>query len=525
MIPAAAYARDSSEMQAQNGLSIPAQLDEIRDYAKKNGYEIIEEYVDDGLTGKDDQRPAFREMTALIRSRRAPYKAVICWKSDRFARNTENAAAFRGILRREGIDLVCVAEPNIEGPVGNLVNVIMDGINEFYSNRLAEDTLRGGKQAAKQGYAQGGTAPYGMKKESVLNENGARRVKYAPDPDTAPIVRRIYQEYADGKSMMDIAKGLAKDGIPTQRGGKWNSTHIHKILTHHQKIYLGCIVYNRTKCIKRGRTARRKDESEWIVTPGAHEPIITKELAQAANHTRTSRPAWQNPNRNAQDGESRNILLGLISCGVCGNRFTATRSGGSIQKYRHRYYCCIADYKTPLRDFYSRCPGNIWVRADRLEGTIESLVKRRISSPTFMQDFLAALDSKKQAHRDDREKRIRTIQQQIDRIEKKQMDLVDMMTEGDIPRNLGKTKMQELAGTLNALNSELADARAMPETNPINENLSHLADIDMTDFLSDPKGLRSLYEALIEKIVITPARAMTRWNILWPEERIHLRTR
>lgn len=214
MIPAAAYARYSSDLQDE--MSITGQLDEIRAFAAKNGYEIVSIFADRAERGSSDVRPQFLELQAAVKSPTCPFRAVIAWKSDRIARKYELAAGFRGFLRRRGVQLLFVAEPNVDGPVGALLSAVMDGMNEFYSANLGENVKRGMRTAVSRGYASGGTALYGYRKVR-MEVDGRLRYRWEVAPETAPIVRRIYAEYAAGAGLRSIARALNEDGIPAAR--------------------------------------------------------------------------------------------------------------------------------------------------------------------------------------------------------------------------------------------------------------------------------------------------------------------
>ena len=158
-IPAIAYARVSTESQAEDELPITAQLEEIRKFASTRGLEIVEEFVDAGVTGRTEDRPEFSRLRKIISSGQAYFSAVVVWRSNRFARSARIAQGFRFLLEQKSIRLYSVTEPEMNGSVGVLMNGILDAFNEFYSAQLGEDTFRGMIASAKAGYAPGGVTP------------------------------------------------------------------------------------------------------------------------------------------------------------------------------------------------------------------------------------------------------------------------------------------------------------------------------------------------------------------------------
>jgi len=114
LIPAVFYARYSSSGQREE--SIEGQIRDCRAYAQQNGMSIIGEYVDKALTGRTDRRPDFQRM--LRDCERGVFKAVICWKMDRFARNWYDSAMYKYKLKKNGVRIFYAKESIPDGPEG-----------------------------------------------------------------------------------------------------------------------------------------------------------------------------------------------------------------------------------------------------------------------------------------------------------------------------------------------------------------------------------------------------------------------
>ena len=121
-IPAVIYARYSSSGQREE--SIEGQLRECHAYAKHNGFTVVGEYVDKALTGRTDKRPDFQRM--LRDSERGIFKAVILWKTDRFARNRYDSAMYKYKLKKNGVRLYYAKESIPEGPEGIILESVME---------------------------------------------------------------------------------------------------------------------------------------------------------------------------------------------------------------------------------------------------------------------------------------------------------------------------------------------------------------------------------------------------------------
>jgi site-specific DNA recombinase len=135
---ALAYARVSTKEQAEKGLSIPAQLKAIREYASSHGFRILEEYADLGESAKTADRPEFRKMIKRCQKDKT-IDAVIVHKIDRFSRNTIDFYAYKAILKREGVSLISVTENVEETPMGQFLEGICVAMAQFYSSNLAEE--------------------------------------------------------------------------------------------------------------------------------------------------------------------------------------------------------------------------------------------------------------------------------------------------------------------------------------------------------------------------------------------------
>ena len=147
--PAALYARVSSDRQ-DVGLSVAAQLRALRDYAQKNGYLVAREYVDEAESGRIADRPKFRKMIDEASKPNAPFQEILVWKLSCFTRKREHAVAFKSMLRRKGVRVVSITEHADDTPTGKLLEGIIESVDEFYSENLAQEVMRGMRESAFQ---------------------------------------------------------------------------------------------------------------------------------------------------------------------------------------------------------------------------------------------------------------------------------------------------------------------------------------------------------------------------------------
>ena len=133
--PVALYARVSSDRQDVD-LSISAQLRALRDYARKNGYIVAREYIDEAESGRIAARPEFRKMIDAAARPNAAFQEILVWKFSRFTRKREHAVAFKSMLRRKGVRVVSITEHADDTPTGKLMEAIIESLDEFYSENL-----------------------------------------------------------------------------------------------------------------------------------------------------------------------------------------------------------------------------------------------------------------------------------------------------------------------------------------------------------------------------------------------------
>ena len=299
---AAGYVRVSTDSQEE--YSPDSQIKLIRDYAKREGYIIPDEYIyrDDGISGKSvEKRPAFRLMIATAKETNPPFSCIFVWKFSRFARNQEEAIMYKNLLRKKGVDVRSISEPSNDSPFSSLIERIIEWMDEYYLINLASEVRRGMTEKASRGEYPS-RPPYGY---SVINK------QLVPN-DSADIVRYIFKRYVAGDKVLDIAKGAAAIGARTVTGKLPDNRFVNYIIQN--KAYIGKVRYS-----PEGRVDylyHSKPEDNMIEVDGKHEPIIdmeTWDLAQKRFNSRNHEMKYVRPEN--PDGH---MLKGLLRCGSCG---------------------------------------------------------------------------------------------------------------------------------------------------------------------------------------------------------------
>jgi site-specific DNA recombinase len=121
----------------------------------------------------------------------------------------EQGLVYRALLRKRGIDILSYREPVPDGPLGTLITHILMAVDEFYAAATAADVLRSQKELARQGFSAGGRPPVGYRREPVVigtryDGTPLTRIRWVPDPETAPRVVQAFQMAAEGATYDDI---------------------------------------------------------------------------------------------------------------------------------------------------------------------------------------------------------------------------------------------------------------------------------------------------------------------------------
>ena len=118
------------------------------------------------------------------------------------------------MLRRRGVKVTSITEHADNSPTGKLMEAIIESIDEFYSENLAQEVLRGMRESASRGFWVAPYAPYGYTRVQV-QDGPRKRPKLERNPPADTVVRRIFEMALQGKSCLDIAKSLDSEGVPS----------------------------------------------------------------------------------------------------------------------------------------------------------------------------------------------------------------------------------------------------------------------------------------------------------------------
>ncbi len=335
------YARYSSSGQREE--SIEGQLRDCRSYAMKNSMAVVGEYIDRAMTGTSDKRPDFQRM--IRDSAKGLFAVVLVWKIDRFARSRYDSAIYKNKLKANGVRVVSANETIPDTPEGIVLESVMEGFAEYYSANLSQNVRRGNYDSALKRQSLG---------HHILGYRTGADKRFELDPQTAPVVLKIFQDFLAGKKLRDIADELNANGHRTVLGKPFTANALRYILKNER--YTGLYVYEDIR-----------DEH------GIPEIIDRETFARAQvlieEHRRT--PA-------AKKSQEVFMLTGKLFCGDCGEPMSGA-AGTSHTGKVYTYYMCLGKE-------HGTCT-HPRVRKSELENAVLGELMRAVHSNDVIQAF------------------------------------------------------------------------------------------------------------------------------------------
>lgn len=238
------YARVSTERQAEKDLSIPDQLNRMRAYCEAHDYLILDEYVDEGRTATNDNRPAFQAMIHRTTGQSERVHAIVVHSFSRAFRNVGDLAHYLKKLRAVRTRLVSVTQEVEDNSIGDFVTYFYGLVDEMNSAENSKHVKRALEENARRGHFNGSKPPYGYKavETKIIGRTGYRKV-LALDEEEAAIVREIYDLYEGltPSGQMGMKKIVAHLNTKCLRRGQlWSVQKVQRILS--DPVYTG--VYN-----------------------------------------------------------------------------------------------------------------------------------------------------------------------------------------------------------------------------------------------------------------------------------------
>lgn len=497
----ALYARYSSDN--QRDASIADQFRMCRLHAEKQGWQIVEEYSDHAISGSSLLRPGIQAL--ISDATRGRFDLILAEAMDRLSRDQEDIAGLFKRMSYSDVKMFTLSE----GEVSHLHVGLKGTMNALFLKDLADKTRRGQRGRVEAGKSGGGNS-YGydvVKKLDASGEpiRGDRTINEAQ----AEVVRRIFRDYAAGKSAKTIAFALNRDGIAAPSGGEWGFSTINGnpkrgngILNN--EMYVGKIVWNRQRFVKDPdsgkRQARPNPESEWVIQEAPELRILDDDLWNAVK-------ARQDDNRIERDESGladvrtmnyrrrpKYLFSGLTKCACCGGGYSAI-SATLIG-------CSTARNK-------GTCDNRVNIRREELETRVLNALRTKLVDPEMFARFCEVFTQEMNRLRREGRAGIASAEAEIAKIDRELDTLLNLILKGGAADAIN-AKMVLLEQRKKELALFLADAEEPPPLLHPSMALQYRKRVQqLYEALQDEEEEKRIEAAdilrsLVDKIVLTP---------------------
>ncbi|MFZ5621133.1 MAG: recombinase family protein [Pseudomonadota bacterium] len=495
------YARVSTVRQAEDELPLASQVEQCAAKSEALGASVVRTFVDEGLSGRVDTRPAFQDAISYCEAFGVDY--FITWSTSRFARNKVDAGLYKLRLGRAGTEIVYVTLSIDRGTDGGwMTESVLELFDEFYSRQISADTRRSMIKNANDGYWNGGRPPFGF--EAVPAADNDKRKRLKPVPSEVDIVRRIFALRLQGHGAKTIAIVLNEERL-LNRGRAWNKSTVAALLRN--QAVIGNTVFGR----RDRATARRRDPSQWIAVQ-SHEPIIDMETWSEVQMV-------MGEDAPTSDGSPHStfVFTGILRCGRCGSSMQIESAKGRSRRYH--YYNCRARQK------HGQCE-NRRISARDLDAWLIDVLLDNILTRENLTGVMTELYEAYGSWAVDHRRRRRAVAEKLGAVERKNEKLYEIFElYGKNAPNLG-----DLTARLRANNAEIKrleaqllaiDAERAPDISITESDIIELADAlrDIIRTTTNEKKLRSFFSSFINGIFVEDDQVRIEYS---PEYLIHM---
>lgn len=451
----ALYARESVENERKREAdTIGTQMQMLEDYVSEHSDMVaVDIYCDDDISGTDFLRPEFARMMNDVRQGRI--NCIIVKDLSRLGRNLIEAGEYiemvfpflnvRFISINDGFDTKYNA-PDLSVQIKNMAN-------ELYAKDISLKIQSTMKNLQQQGKFVGSKAPYGYLRDPKDKH------RFVIDPEAAPIVKELFEMISEGNTLHYAATTMNSRGVPSPgrhnydlglvqsakfRDSKWYSQTVRKILL--DPVYMGWLVTGRYRSsfLENGQHKQIATPPEdWVITKGAHEPIVTKVLFdKAQSYFEETKKALGFATKYDCASKRKSMLKGKLRCGECGKAmFLRKKKHGDKEQWW--YYC-------PLHETYGKsyCSKKA-IKHEDLNSVLFRAVQKQVQLFTDACLLLKTLNRKEHGKTKSRiyAQQINEIKKQISRYTNLKASLYEDFAEGVISEadyvTMGQTYAQK----------------------------------------------------------------------------------
>ena len=421
----AIYARVSTEEQAQEGFSIRAQQQKLKEYANVKDWSVYDIYLDEGISGKNiTQRPAITRMIDDIKA--GHVKNVLVFKIDRLTRSTADLVYLIDLFKERDCAFNSLMESiDTSTASGRMFIKIIGIFAEFERENIAERSRVGFERKAREGYSNSsGFVSYGYdrgkgQKIQTINEVEAENV------------RMIFDMYVNqGMSLAGIAKSLNLRGIPTKNKSFWTSAATQAVLSNCN--YIGKVRY------------AMHESKRNFETDGLHEAIISEELYNEAQIL-MKKNSRCTPTKQPSE---KNYFVGFVYCAKCE---ALLRPHSSVKKLKSGNVSTNISFV---------CRKKKMRMCDAKDVTAQKVERALIEYFSRIDDFTVLdaveLEQKRQQARNDTEAQIDTLNEKLKKLDNKEREIMSLFVSGELEFNSYRAMKKQLDGDREFIRTEIA---------------------------------------------------------------------
>ena len=339
---------DKDKKYESDSESVVNQRHILKDYVKNNGYNLIDEYIDDGYSGTDFDRPGFERMIQDIQTKKI--NLVIVKDLSRLGRDHVKTGYYIETFFPENkVRFISIMEnyDSIKNQASNDSSTFIIACNDYYSKQNSLKIRNVLDEKRRNGKFIGSAPCYGYMRDP---EDKGHLI---PDPETANVVKQIFEWRRNDIGVSEIATRLTNMRIKTPAGYKnikyssrlkekneWTIHSVIKILSN--RMYVGDMVqHTQTKVNYKSRKKITLNENLWVIVENTHEPLVDKDTFKLVNHKKNN----NNRTVSIKTDREKRLLEGLIYCKECGNRL------GVLYRKKHNYWSinCNRYARDPIR--------------------------------------------------------------------------------------------------------------------------------------------------------------------------------
>ncbi len=489
---AALYVRVSTEEQAKEGYSIPAQIEILTQYCKLYNINIYNIYKDLGISGKATaNRPGLQKM--LEDASKSLFDCVAVWKISRLSRNLKDLLILVDKFESNNVSFMSYSEKfDTSSPVGRMTLQILGSIAEFERNTIVENVKMGLHQRFRSGKTIGRIA-YGYKSVDK---------KLVVASEEAKVIKRMFELVVSSPSAgyKKIAFMLNDEGFRTRKGNLWAGDTVEDILKN--PIYIGKLRHDISHNIK---------GENYTEIEGSHEAIIDEEAFNKVQGKISNTPACI---KNIK-GNNNYFLVGLLRCLKCGGSMVSRISHG------YRYYNCLTNHRFGK----AKCAGGS-VSADNIERSVLEKLKDFTRTKKDILDVIKTIRNKKNENAAPITDKINNIQKEIDKLENNRERYFGLFDNKNIDTGIFIEKIDKLSSQIEILQKRKLDFIIEQKKSAFKisdeQIVEHLINFIPTFEQSDIETQKRLIRALIKEITLTENRKLNKITFRFPFEDLML---